>query len=259
MHDLLDDYAHNNALRNVSSSLKVFLAIVSILICIFSTSPVAPLFIAFSMSFLIVAIAKIPFRIYAKLLLGPLSFVLMSTFVIIFVQGETPLFTFTIFNFNLSITTEGVELALLLFSRTLGGMSALFFLALTTPMIEIFSILKSFGLPELLIELSMLIYRYIFLLLDEATMIHNAQTIRMGYSGLRSSLKSFSMLSSILFLRAWEQGERLMIAMDSRCYNGRLEVMGDKVPPNRRITAAILSYLTVLVIIAIFTKDVSLI
>ncbi|MDD1753122.1 MAG: CbiQ family ECF transporter T component, partial [Methanotrichaceae archaeon] len=123
---------------------------------------------------------------------------------------------------------------------------------------EIFSILKSFGLPELLMELSMLIYRYIFLLLDEATMIHNAQTMRMGNSGLRSSLKSFSMLSSVLFLRAWEQGERLMIAMDSRCYNGRLEVMDDKVPPSKKVTAAILSYLVVLIIIAVFTKDMSL-
>ena len=169
-------------------------------------------------------------------------------------QGETPLFTFTIFDFSLSIKSKGIELALLLFSRTLGGMSALFFIALTTPMIEIFSILKSFGLPELLMELSMLIYRYIFLLLDEATMIHNAQTMRMGNSALRSSLKSFSMLSSVLFLRAWEQGERLMIAMDY----GRLEVMDDKVPPSKKVTAAILSYLVVLIIIAVFTKDMSL-
>jgi len=210
------------------------------------------------MGFIIVAMAKISLRIYAKLLLVPLSFALMSTLAIIFVQGETPLFTFTIFDFSLSIKSEGIELALLLLSRTLGGMSALFFIALTTPMIEIFSILKSFGLPELLMELSMLIYRYIFLLLDEATMIHNAQTMRMENSGLRSSLKSFSMLSSVLFLRAWEQGERLMIAMDSRCYNGRLEVMDDKVPPSKLVTAAILSYLVVLIIIAVFTKDMSL-
>ena len=258
MHNLLDDYAHSNALRDVSSSLKLFLAFSSILICIFSTSPVVPLFIAFSMGFIIVAMAKIPLRIYAKLLLVPLSFALMSTLAIIFVQGETPLFTFTIFDFSLSIKSEGIELALLLLSRTLGGMSALFFIALTTPMIEIFSILKSFGLPELLMELSMLVYRYIFLLLDEATMIHNAQTMRMGNSGLRSSLKSFSMLSSVLFLRAWEQGERLMIAMDSRCYNGRLDVMDDKVPPSKMVTAATLSYLTVLIIIAVFTKDMSL-
>ena len=120
MHNLLDDYAHSNALRDVSSSLKLFLAFSSILICIFSTSPVVPLFIAFSMGFIIVAMAKIPLRIYAKLLLIPLSFALMSTLAIIFVQGETPLFTFTIFDFSLSIKSEGIELALLLLSRTLG-------------------------------------------------------------------------------------------------------------------------------------------
>jgi hypothetical protein len=39
---------------------------------------------------------------------------------------------------------------------------------------------------------------------------------------------------------------------------GRLEVMDDKVPPSKKVTAAILSYLAVLIIIAVFTKDMSL-
>ena len=34
------------------------------------------------------------------------------------------------------------------------------------------------------------------------------------------------MLSSVLFLRALDQGEMLIIAMDSRCYNGKLEAPG---------------------------------
>jgi len=33
------------------------------------------------------------------------------------------------------------------------------------------------------------------------------------------------MLASVLFLRSWEQGERLVLAMDSRCYDGKLNIM----------------------------------
>jgi cobalt/nickel transport system permease protein len=92
-------------------------------------------------------------------------------------------------------------------------------------MIEIFSILKSVGLPDFLVELSMLIYRYIFVFVDQAAMIHSAQTMRLGDAEIRNSINSFAMLSSVLFLRAWEQGERLIIAMDARCYDGKLDLI----------------------------------
>jgi cobalt/nickel transport system permease protein len=70
----------------------------------------------------------------------------------------------------------------------------------------------------------MLIYRYIFVLLEEAMMVHSAQEMRMGHSSVRHSIGSFAMLASVLFIRAWERGERLMVAMDSRCYSGRMPV-----------------------------------
>ena len=38
MHDLLDDYAQTNALREVSPKLKLMLGLGSILLCVFSFS-----------------------------------------------------------------------------------------------------------------------------------------------------------------------------------------------------------------------------
>ena len=120
---------------------------------------------------------------------------------------------------------DGANLALLLIARTFGGMCSLFFIALTTPMIEIFAVLKSLHVPESVIELSMMIYRYIFVFLDQAAMIHNAQVMRLGDAGVKNSIHSFAMLSSVLFLRSWEQGERLIVAMDARCYDGKLDLI----------------------------------
>jgi cobalt/nickel transport system permease protein len=259
MHDMLDDYVYTNAIRDVNPKLKLLLGLSCILICVSSTSLIAPLIVAFSMSLIILVIAKITWRLYARLLLVPLSFALLSSLAIIFMQGETSIFTFTILGFSFSVTIEGINLALLLLSRTLGGMTALIFIALTTPMIDIFSILKSYGLPDLLLELSMLIYRYIFLFLDEVTMIRNAQILRLGYSGFNSSLNSFAMLSSVLFLRAWEQGERLIVAMDSRCYNGHLEVMESRVSLSWRAIIAVVAYLGAITIIAVMTRDIGMI
>lgn len=259
MHDLLDDYAHNNALRGVSSRLKLLLGLASILVCTFSTSPLAPLAVALSMSLIIVAVARIPARLYLKLLSIPISFALFSIIAVVFLQGGDAILQFTAFGIDLDVSREGANLAILLLFRTLGGMSALFFIALTTPMIEMFSVLKSFGMPEILIELSMLIYRYIFVLLDQAAMINNAEVMRLGNSGLKSSMRSFSMLSSVLFLRAWEQGERLMTAMDSRCYDGHLGIMEGYAPITQMGLAAVTFYIITIAAIALLTREVRLI
>jgi len=260
MHDLLDDYAQTNALRDVSPRLKLVLGLGSILLCVFSPSPVAPLIAALTMSAITVFLAKIPVRLYCKLLIVPLTFVLFSSLAILFVTGSgEPIIAFQAFGLGLGIGRDSANIALLKLSRTLGGTSSLFFIALTTPMIEIFSILKSLRLPDVLLELSMLIYRYIFVLMDQAMMINSAQTMRLGHASLRGSFNSFSMLSGVLFLRAWEQGERLMVAMDSRCYDGRLDVFERRTPIMLHGTLAVIGYLAAVAAIAFLTRDLRLI
>jgi len=259
MHDLLDDYAQSNALRDIDPRLKLILGLGAIIFCVSSISPVAPLFVAVSMGLITVILAKIPSSFYSKLLLIPISFALLSAAVVAFMHGNgSPLFSVNIFGFDLGMREDGANLALLLISRTLGGMCSLFFIALTTPMIEIFAVLKSLRIPGSVIELSMMIYRYIFVFLDQAAMIHSAQVMRLGDSGMKNSLSSFAMLSGVLFLRSWEQGERLVVAMDARCYDGKLDLMeqSSKTEPGLILAAA--AYLAVVASVAVLTRDVQL-
>lgn len=257
MHDLLDDYAQSSALRETSARLKLLLGLGAMLLCVASSSPIAPLCIALTMSLTTVGLARIPGRFYCALLLIPSSFSFLSAIVVAFMHGGgEQLFAINILGIDLGIRQEGANLALLLIARTFGGMCSLFFIALTTPMLEIFSIGKSLGLPDFLVELSMLMYRYIFVFLDQAAMIHSAQVMRLGDAGFKSTLSSFSMLSSVLFLRSWEQGERLIVAMDCRCYDGKLDLMdqGERAKPAAII--AVSAYLAATAAIAVLTRDI---
>jgi cobalt/nickel transport system permease protein len=211
------------------------------------------------MSLITVRLAKIPGRFYSTLLLIPFSFSLLSAAVVAFMHGGgDSLFIFNVSGFSLGIREDGANLALLLITRTLGGMCSLFFIALTTPMIEIFSILKSLGLPDFLVELSMLMYRYIFVFLDQAAMIHRAQVMRLGDAGIKNTLNSFSMLSSVLFLRSWEQGERLIVAMDARCYDGKLDLMEQSGKAEPNAIFAVMGYMIVIAAIAVLTRGIRL-
>ena len=204
----------------------------AILICVASPGPVAPLFILFTLSAITIAFAKIPVCIYIELLHIPLVFVSLSVIVILFLSGGgEPILTFSIANIPLTVTSGSANLGFLVLVRTFGGMCGLFFIALTTPMIEIFSVMHTIRIPPVLVDLSMLIYHFIFVFIGQAIAIHNAQTIRHGYTSFKRSLNSMAMLGAMLFIRAWKEAEDLIIAMDSRCYDGKLELPGPAESP----------------------------
>lgn len=232
MRNLLDDYALASPLRHRNIWLKLSVVAFGLLIGVSSTtSPVTPLFITLSMSFATVFFGKTPLKFYLTLLLAPLTFAIAGSIVILFFFGSgSEVFSFEVFGYRLTANEGGLEMAVLVISRTLSGMSCMFFLALSTPMIDLFSVLKRSGIPDSVIELSMLIYRYIFLFLDVAICIKYAQTVRLGYTSIRRSLCSIAMLASTLFIRSLEQGEKLYIAMDSRCYDGKLPLLKTKRP-----------------------------
>jgi len=258
MYEVLEDYAQTNNLRETSVELKLFIGLASILLCVSSPGPVAPLLVAASMSAAVLALAKIPARFYAKLLLVPVSFAAMSIIVILFITGGGAVLL-QVPGLPLAITADGANLALLLLARVFGGMCSLYFIALTTPMTEIFDLLRRLGVPTVLIDLSMLTYRFIFILIEEAGQVYRSQVMRLGYGKFRESVRSFGMLAGALFIRTWESGEALVLAMDARCYDGRLGIPGDTRPISVLALAGGLLYLSAVLGVSLFTGGVVLV
>jgi cobalt/nickel transport system permease protein len=260
MNNLLDDYALASPLRHSNNWLKLTVVAVGLLCGVSAASPVTPLFIAVCMVFAAFVLAKVPVKFYLKLIALPLGFAATGSIVILFFFGfGHEIASIDIFSYNLVIRSQGLNMAVLVMARTLSGMCCLFFLALSTPMVELFSVLKASRVPDVIIELSMLIYRYIFVLLEVAVSIKFAQTVRLGYKDLLSSMHSTAMLAGTLFIRSWEQGERLYIAMDSRCYDGKLAMFSPEKPV--KIPELVLTSLYVILIISISfaTKNIPIV
>ena len=260
MTNILDDYALMSPLRQRNNWLKLSIVLFGLLAGVSSISPIAPLFIALCMSFTTVALGRAPLKLYIKLLLAPAGFAVAGVIIIAFFSGSgQELLSFELIGYPLSIRADGLELALLVFSRSLSGMCCLYFLALTTPMIELFAMLKASRLPESVIELSMLIYRYIFVFLDMALCIKYAQTVRLGYSNFRRSIRSMGMLGSTLFIRSWEQGDKLFLAMDSRCYDGKMNLFEVHRPVKAAELLLTSAYFLSTLALFYFTKNVSIV
>lgn len=226
----LDNYAHSNNLKDMNVYFKVLLGILTMFVSLISNSPVIPLIITVFMSILIIFKAKISWKFYLKFFLIPFSFGLLTfVFMALFFGVGSHILELGVF--NLAVTSDGFNLGFLVFARMLGGFTCLAFLALTTPMTELFSVLEIVKIPKIVLELAMLMYRYIFVFLDEAINMYHAQETRLGYSSLKKSFKSMGMLGSNLFIRTWLKGEQTYTAMESRCYEGSMKTFKEPEDP----------------------------
>lgn len=260
MVNILDDYALMSPLRYRNNWLKLSIVTFGILTGVSSTSPFTPLLIALCMGFATVYFGRIPLKFYLKLLALPAGFVLTSAFIIAFFFGTGDiLFSLDIAGYTLAVKSGGLNMALLVLSRTIGGMSCLFFLSLTTPMVELFAVLKATRFPDSFVEIAMMMYRYIFVFLEVAMGIRYAQTVRLGYRDLRTSFRSLVMLGTNLFIRSWEQGEKLYLSMNSRCYDGKMILLEEKRPVRMPEVLLTCSYFALVLAVFYLTRGITLI
>ncbi|MBA4373552.1 MAG: cobalt ECF transporter T component CbiQ [Thermodesulfovibrio sp.] len=81
--------------------------------------------------------------------------------------------------------------------------------------------LSRLGLPEVFVAQLMFLYRYIFVLMEEAMKIVRARDIR-SFGKRGRDMKTFTSLVSMLFIRTMARSERIYQAMLSRGFSGSL-------------------------------------
>lgn len=258
----LDSVAQQSAFRHIHPGTKLLLALGSLILCLISPSPIVPLVSGIILSIVIIIPGKTSPRIYGEVLLGPAFFTATSIIVLLFLLGGGDvIWQFSPFSWiNLTITTGSLQQSLLVLCRVFGCSISLFFIVLTTPMTDLFNGMKRIGMPIELIDLMMIIYRYIFIIYAQAVEIWQAQVMRLGYSHVREAVRSFSMLCGMLFLSSWTAGEDLVRAMDSRCYNGVFPSLDNAEPVQMKSLIPVIAYLAGLsVILLVLTTNNGLI
>ncbi len=233
----IDCYAYSNNLKTVHPVEKSLFAMLTMGVCLTASTVITPLIVLALMAGGIVIKAGIPARVFVKLMLVPFSFLLISVLTIAFSVSTNPS------GFWLAQTINGVTVgihypdlitAVHLFLRSLGAVSCLYFLALTTPMTEIITVLHKLKVPVIITELMVLIYRFIFVFMETATTIRRAQLSRSGYVSMKSSFRSLSRLSSALLGKVFVKSQELYNAMAARCYTGEIKVLTKKRPISLR-------------------------
>jgi len=233
----IDCYAYSNNLKTIHPAEKSLLAMSTMVVCLTSPTIITPLIILTFMTGGIIIKAGIPSRVFLNLMLVPLSFLFISVLTIAFSISTDPSGFWLAQTINgLTIGTRYPELvtAIHLFLKSLGAVSCLYFLALTTPITEIITILHKLKVPAIITELMVLIYRFIFVFMETATTIRRAQSSRLGYVSLKSSYRSLSRLFTALLGKVFVKSQELYNAMSARGYTGEINVLTKKYPVSHK-------------------------
>jgi cobalt/nickel transport system permease protein len=105
----------------------------------------------------------------------------------------------------------------------------------------------------------MIIYRTVFIILNQVIQIYHAQVMRLGYSSWHESIHSFASLCGAAFIASWESGEDLIHAMDARCYNGKFAIMGETRPVEYLPLFAVSLFLFISSAVVIFCQGITII
>lgn len=146
----------------------------------------------------------------------------------LFFSGDEPLFSVTLFGFELAGHRDGLREGLAIASRITGAVSVVAVVGFATPFTELMGALSWMRVPRGFIEVALFAWRYLFVLFDDAQVVYAAQKNRLGYTGLRRGLRSFGTLAGALVIKAFDNSQNITTAMVQRGYDGSLPLLRHK-------------------------------
>jgi len=198
-HSFLDRYSRlKSPIHRTNAAVK--LISLFILLITLVTTPIAFYFAFVGASIILAVVAfvsRIPFMFLLRRMLFLELFIVGVAILSLLQPNGLAVFTAVVVRSTLCI------FAVVLFSNT-------------TPFSELLELLRRWRVPLLLITLLALMYRYLFVLVDELERMQRARTSR-TFTGNRTMLwHSLATVVSQLFVRSTERAERIFAAMSAR-------------------------------------------
>ena len=226
---LLDRYLEGRSwFHSADARIKLVMA----LGFIFATTSIPPgKWIGFAAMLVLVwlaaAISRVGLlRVFLRSLIAiPFILIALPT---VFTKPGLPLFELDLTLFTLTGTREGLDFFISVLLKSWASVTAAVVLTATTPPLRLLEALRALRVPAILVAIVMLMYRYLFVLVDEAQSLMRARTARSAAIGPKSGgslvwrAKSAGGMAGSLFIRTLDRSERIYMAMLARGYDGTL-------------------------------------
>lgn len=227
---LTEQSAYSNRWRRVTPVAKGCFSLCGLVAAFAAASPRTALVVALILTTVTVFGAGVPAMRYLRVAAPPLLFLATSGLSLLVSLD------FGVSNHGASLHLAHTEFPRIaqVCSRSLASLAALLFLALTTPLSDIISLLHRCKVPDTLLDLMTLCYRTLFVLSEALHDTITAQSARLGYTSLRLSLRSLGGLIANLTVQVWQRSQALHLAALARNNDGALRFLESAYPDSPR-------------------------
>ncbi len=218
----------DSVLHNVDSRIKLIVLVLIILFAVTSTNYIVFLVLE-AYLLLLIYISGISLKDAIIRVLLILPFGLFIAIFQPFIQPGDVLYTLP---FGIHVTLQGLQFAQLLLSRLVISITSIVLFSYITPMKDIAEAFRRLHMPNEFAMIFSLFVRFLFLFYDELNTIRQAQASRCFSMTNKTpylwKVKQTGYLFLMMFLRAYDRGEKVYSSMASRGYNSESHIYYSK-------------------------------
>ena len=152
---------------------------------------------------------------------------LLSPFIIMLAAANPFFDRRPLFSIGEITLTAGTVSGLVIVGKSLVLITVIITLSMIVPFYRLCDALRGFRVPDVFITQLVLLYRYSFLLVEEAMALQKARNMRSFGGNGKGFFTTAKMIGSLL-LRTNERGERIYRGMLARGFNGTVHHAGDE-------------------------------
>lgn len=243
-HSYLDRYSNlNSPIHRADPRLKILVALFFVLSILLTDSGNLLEFAIYGLIIAsLVIISRIPPLFILKRSLMIIPFILLISLFLLFDRT------------GLSAEYSGEVLFRGIVIKSYLAILVLTLLSSTSTFPSLLQGLQRLKISKVFILLLSFMYRYIFILVDEAMRITRGKRSREFGAGKWRQIKSTASLIGILFIRTYERGERVYSAMCSRGFDGTIRTL-NTIHLRMAETLVGFALVTIIILVKIFTHS----
>lgn len=214
----------SHQLCRVDARVKLLVALSLLLMVVSSKTPLFPLITA-GICLALCFSLKVRLSLLLTRFAEPLFIAAVVLLLKAFGSGQTPLWSIQLPFADMTVYREGLYAGFCLASRIVAGVAVIAAAGFATTFTEFLAAFSWFKIPREVTEVALFAWRYLFVLADDAQVIHSAQKNRLGYVGVRRSFRSLGTLAGALVIKAFDASQTMTVSMVQRGYDGNMPLL----------------------------------
>lgn len=225
----LDELASKDSpIHNLDGRIKLISAILIIVIAAFSNNLIIPIVLEIFL-LIVIAIAKLSYinsfkRVAMLLPFGGVIIIFQP-----FIHPGNVLWSYS----WITVTDVGLNWAILLLVRIIVSLTSIVILSSTSPMQQIVASFRRLKMPKDLAMILSIMVRFLFVFIDELAAIRRSQKSRNFHihsklTPYKWRVKQVGYTVAMMFVKSYEQGERVYKSMISRGFSDESDLYNEK-------------------------------